>query len=103
MELLTVELFTKLIIVAGALAVAWMALQPRYVFLVRVEQGRPRLARGRVTPQFLHLVGETCASFDVARGWVGGSPRGKQIALHFSRGIPPQCRQRLRNLWAIHR
>jgi hypothetical protein len=97
------DFITKVVIVSAALGVAWIAVQPRYVFMVRVVKGRPQLAKGKVTPQFLQLVGETCEAFGIASGWVGGSRRGRQIALHFSRGIPPQCRQRLRNLWAIHR
>jgi hypothetical protein len=87
-------------IVAGAL---WWALQPRYAFVVHLDGGVPRVTKGRVTAAFLKEVGLACGEAGVARGWVGGVQRGRRLALRFSRSIPPQCRQRLRNVWALHR
>jgi hypothetical protein len=96
------DLGSKLLVL-GLVAVAiWLAWRGQYVFVVRIERGVPRLSRGRVTPAFLQRLGEVCAEAGIERGWVGGARRGKQIALHFSRSIPPGIRQRLRNQWPLH-
>jgi hypothetical protein len=96
------ELLGKLVFIGLAVGVLWFICQPRFVFVVRIESGKPRLSRGKVTAGFLHQVSEMCDSAGVARGWVGGVLRGKRIALLFSRSIPPPCRQQLRNQWLLH-
>jgi Protein of unknown function (DUF3634) len=96
------ELLAKLVFIGLAVGVLWLVCQPRYVFVVRIESGKPRVSRGKVTAGFLHQVGEICGSAGVACGWMGGVLRGKRIALLFSRSIPPSCRQRLRNQWLLH-
>ena len=96
-----VDLAVKLIVVALVIGGIWWALQPRYVFVIRIKDGGARLARGKVTSTFLEQVGHACAESGVSRGWVGGVWRGKRLALAFSRNIPPGCQQRLRNLWAL--
>jgi hypothetical protein len=93
------DLFTRLVILGLMVAVAWIALQRRYAFVVRLQAGVPRLARGKVTAAFLHEIGRVCREAGVSDGWVGGVRRGRRVALRFSRHIPPPCRQRLRNLW----
>jgi hypothetical protein len=96
-----VELAGKLVLVALAVATVWWIIQPRYIFIVRIAQGVPRATKGKVTAAFLHQIDQACSEYKVSRGWVGGVPRGRQIALAFSRGMPPPCRQRIRNLWAM--
>jgi hypothetical protein len=97
-----VDLVGKLVLVALAVGAVWWMLQPRYVFVVRIAGGVPRATSGKVTAAFLEEIGEACAEYKVSRGWIGGVPRGRQVTLTFSRGMPPSCRQRLRNLWAMH-
>lgn len=92
--------FTLLVaVVAGGLL--WFAFQPRYVFVVRIDKGVPRVAKGKVTMAFVHEVEQVCAEAQLATGWLGGVRRGHGIALAFSRSIPRACQQRLRNLWPI--
>jgi hypothetical protein len=91
------DLFTNLLVLGFIAAALWWACQPRYVFLVRLVGGEPRVARGKVTAAFLQMVREVCAPAGVRHGWVGGVTRGRRIALHFSRSIPRSCQQRLRN------
>jgi hypothetical protein len=95
------ELFGKLLVLALAAGLFWLAVQHRYVFVVRLEGGAARLARGKATPAFLRQVAQSCGEFGVTHGWVGGVRRGRRTALAFSASIPPACRQRLRNLWAL--
>jgi uncharacterized protein DUF3634 len=92
------------IAVLGFLAwAAWMILEARYVFLIRVESGQPRLRKGWVTAAFLAQVAEACATGGVERGWVGGVRAGRRTALQFSRSFPPGVRQQLRNEWQMDR
>lgn len=95
------ELIPKLVVIALVIGALWVALQPRYVFLVRLKDGVPRVSKGKVTPAFLQQLGQACAELGVSRGWVGGVQRGRRVALAFSRSIPPPCQQRLRNLWVV--
>ena|SRR5262245_59550644 len=79
----------------------WAVVQPRYVFKIHVEGGRPHVRKGKVTTAFLGLVAEVCRESGVARGWIGGVPHGRRIALRFSRHFPPGPQQRLRNEWQL--
>jgi hypothetical protein len=91
-----------LVLLAAGVAVAWYALQPRYHFLLRIDAGRVRLTRGKVTDAFLADVGEVCRDLGVTAGWVGGVRRGRRVVLAFSWRLTPAFRQRLRNLWTLH-
>jgi hypothetical protein len=88
-----------LVLVGGAF---FVALQPRYLFMVRIQDGMARLARGKVTKAFLDEIDHTTREQGVTRGWVGGVRRGRRVVLVFARTIPPAVQQRLRNLWILH-
>jgi Protein of unknown function (DUF3634) len=77
----------------------WHACQPRSIFVVRIENGRPRAVRGVVTRAFLGAVAESCQHHGVSRGAIMGRAHGRQIALEFKGEIPAACRQQLRNVW----
>jgi hypothetical protein len=96
------ELYGQLIMVGLVLGVLWLAFQPRYVFVVRIRNRLPRVAKGKVTPAFLQGVAEACGACGVRRGWVGGVGHGQRITLRFARGTPASFRQRVRNLWSLH-
>jgi hypothetical protein len=81
--------------------VLWHFLRPRAAFVVRIEDGKPRVERGTVTPAFLHEIDDTCRRNQVARGLVRGVLRDGRIVLEFSAEIPSSCQQQLRNLWSI--
>ncbi len=81
----------------------WLAMQARYVFVIRIGPGSARLDKGRAPAEFVHAVGEVCTEFHIQRGWVGGVWHGRRVRLKFSRHIPPPCQQRLRNLWTAQR
>lgn len=95
------DLVVNVVVLALVVGGLWLAIQPRYVFVVRIEGGTARVSKGKVTPAFLAEIGRACDEFGTARGWVGGVQRGKRVALAFSRNIPHPCRQRLRNLWIL--
>ncbi|HEV3145657.1 MAG TPA: DUF3634 family protein [Gemmataceae bacterium] len=81
--------------------VVWVLLQPRYVFEIRVREGKPVVRKGKVTAAFLAEVAAVCRECSVSAGWVGGVMQGKRVALRFSRQFPPGAQQRLRNEWAL--
>lgn len=97
---------SSLLIVLVVGLVGWglyAACRPRAEFVIRIEDGRPRAARGKVARGFLLDVGDACERHDVRRGTIAGIAQGRQIHLRFSGPIPPVCRQQLRNLWNITR
>lgn len=97
------EIGIQLVVVAVILAVVLVLLQnaltPRFQFMIHIKRGDARVTKGKVQPEFLDNVREICREFGISEGWVGGVKRGKSIALRFSRHFPPQCQQRLRNVW----
>lgn len=99
--LVAVDITTPTLAVLAFGALFWFLFQQRYLFVVRIRHGVPRLAKGKVTAAFLQELQSLCAESHVTHGWVGGVRHGKQVRLTFSRDIPGQCQQRLRNLWQL--
>lgn len=95
------DLLGKCVIIALVAAGILYALQPRYLFVIRIAGESVRVTRGKATPAFLNQTASACAEFKVLHGWIGGVKRGKRVSLVFSRSIPWQCQQRLRNLWCF--
>ncbi len=93
------DLVVKLIVVAIAAWVVWSLLQPRFVFLIRVEGGQATIRIGTVTRAFLDQVTTVCREAGIVKGWVGGVRHGGRVALRFSSAFQPGPRQRLRNDW----
>jgi hypothetical protein len=91
----------KVLIVGFAVWAFWTLLQPRYVFVVRIMQGRPSLRKGKLTRAFLGRLAEVCRENGVVSGWIGGVRQGRRISLRFSRQFSPGLQQRLRNEWAL--
>jgi hypothetical protein len=89
----------KVLVVGFVVWMVWSVLQPHYVFDIRIDRGRPRVRRGKVTAAFVGQVAEACQDGGVDRGWIGGVRLGQRVALRFSRHFPPGLQQRLRNEW----
>jgi hypothetical protein len=79
----------------------WSVARPRPAFVVQVVRGQAQVVRGIVTPAFVQEVREACARNQVSDGVVRGVTKNGRIALEFSDGMPPPCRQQLRNLWLM--
>ena len=95
------DLYVGLGLIALAIAVVYYSAQPSFVFLVRMEEGVPRVVRGKVTVAFQQRIREACGRNSVQSGWIGGVRRGKRIGLIFSRHFSPACQQQLRNEWVM--
>ena len=89
--------------ISGMILVTLALLWYEVRFLVHVAQPLPRVLKGKVTAAFLAEFAEVCKDTGIRRGWLGGIRKGKRTVLVFSWHFPPGTRQRLRNLWAIHR
>jgi len=99
-----VDQIFNLLIAAVVFGFIYWAIQPRYVFVIRIEDSVARAAKGKVAPAFVSEVSDACSQAGVRRGWVGGVvASGKRVKLAFSWSIPIGCRQQLRNLWAMQR
>jgi hypothetical protein len=95
------EWVLKALVIGFVAWLAWSVFQTKYVFEIRVAGGQPHVRKGKVTASFLGMVAEVCRESGVARGWIGGVPHGRRIALRFSRHFPPGPQQRLRNEWQL--
>jgi hypothetical protein len=95
------ELVYNLALVSLVGVAFYLALQPRYLFMVRIQNGLVRLAKGKLTRVSLEEIEQVCREGQIARGWIGGRKRGRRVVLAFSRTIPSSYQQRLRNLWTL--
>jgi hypothetical protein len=93
------QLIAVAVVVGVVGVILQVALMPRYVFLVQINGGQLAITKGKVHADFLDDIREVVAEYGLTSGWIGGVKRGKNVALRFSRNIPPACQQRLRNLW----
>jgi hypothetical protein len=96
------DLVFNLALVGLVIGAFYLALQPRYLFMVRIQSGLVRLARGKLTRSSLEEIEQVCREARITRGWIGGLRRGRRVVLAFSRTIPSPYQQRLRNLWTLH-
>jgi hypothetical protein len=95
--------FVVVLVALFVLAAWWWGPAASAQFVVRIDDGAARLVRGKVAAAMLRQVEEICREHGVRRGEVYGRLWGRRrVRLAFSRGIPPACRQRLRNVWPIH-
>jgi hypothetical protein len=102
-ETMTGELIVDSVVVLGSLLLMWglwRAVQPKPVFTIRVEDGKPHVVAGTVTPAFLERVGEVAAANGLSQVAVRGYTHGPLIRLRFSPGINAAARQQLLNWWA---
>ena len=93
----------QLVCLAVLVLVAWLLLKPDQAFVIRIENGIARTARGRVPAAFLWELNTTCEREHIREGVIRGVRFRYGILLRFSRNIPRDRRQGIRNLWAMHR
>jgi hypothetical protein len=69
------------------------------VFVVRLANGQVQLTKGRVPPRFLAELREFVGSEKLVSGVIRGQRQETYVRLVFSREIPPEIHQKLRNIW----
>jgi hypothetical protein len=88
--------------VAAAAVACWQVAVRRRVFVIRVRDRVPVVARGKVSQAFVIELKDVLQRHAVGRGSIYGMRRGGTVLLGFSSGIPKPARQALRNVWALH-
>ena len=91
----------KLTLVGLGIGAAWWIFHPRPVFVVRIRNGLARVSGGVVARAFLAAIDDECRRSGITSGTVKGILKGGRLSLAFSRNIPQECRQRLRNVWQL--
>jgi Protein of unknown function (DUF3634) len=95
--------------IAGVIAVLGLAVayavhvsrKPR-IWVVRIKGGVPVLVKGKIAQTVVAELAEVLQRHDVRRGAIFGVKRRGTVTLGFSRAIPANCRQALRNVWSMH-
>jgi hypothetical protein len=97
------EIAVQIVIFGAVIAVVGVILQaafmPRFQFMVQIKGDQLTITKGKVRAEFVDEAREVCREYGVTSGWIGGVKRGKSVALKFSRNMPANCQQRLRNIW----
>ncbi len=92
----------QLSVAAAAVFVVWLLLRPRFDFVVALTRDGPRMKKGKITAGQLAEIASVCGEFQITRGWIGVVRQKKSARLSFSRNLPPEFCQRVRNLWQLH-
>jgi hypothetical protein len=90
----------SLLVVAGiGLGIVWLLVRPHWSFIIFVERGRIDRVRGDAPRPFLLEVDDICRQFEIPRATIREMQALRANLLLFSRGIPSECRQRIRSSW----
>ena len=90
------------VVVVLAVLFSWRVTTHGRVFVIRVRNRAPFLTKGKVAQAFVAELADVLQRYGVRRGSIFGVRRRGTVTLGFSRGIPPACRQALRNVWSMH-
>ena len=94
--------YLPFVIGLALVVLAWQLPARNRVFVIHVRNGVPSTARGKVGQSFLADVADIVERQRIRRGSIFGLTRHGKINLGFSRTIPVNCRQSLRNIWSMH-
>jgi hypothetical protein len=79
-----------------------MFVRPHSSFVITVEGSRIDRVRGDAPRPFLMDVDDICRQFEIRRATIREIRVLRAALLHFSAGVPHECRQRIRNTWRMH-
>jgi hypothetical protein len=71
-------------------------------WVIRIKAGVPFLVKGKIPQAAVAELAEVLQRHGVRRGAIYGLNRRGTVTLGFSRTIPANCRQALRNVWSMH-
>jgi hypothetical protein len=72
------------------------------VWVIRIKAGVPFLVKGKIAQTVVAELAEVLQRHGVRRGAIYGLKRRGTVTLGFSRTIPANSRQALRNVWSMH-
>lgn len=97
------EYVAAAVVIALMAAIAWWQVTARSrVFVIRVRDRVPSVAKGKVSQAFVMELKDVLQRHAVGHGLIYGVRRGGTVLLGFSSSIPTAARQALRNVWALH-
>jgi hypothetical protein len=94
-------LIAAVVVVLAVLYAARVSGKAR-VWVIRIRAGVPFLVKGKISRTAVAELAEVLQRHGVRRGAIYGLNRRGAVTLGFSRGIPANCRQALRNVWSMH-
>ena len=72
------------------------------VFVIDLHNSRAELVKGNAPAGFASELTELVANAGIARGTIRGRRHQGHVRLLFSKDIPEETHQRIRNLWGIY-
>lgn len=97
------EYVAAAVVISLMAAIAWWQMIARQrVFVIRVRDRTPFVAKGKVSQAFVMELKDVLQRHAVGSGLIYGVRRRGMVLLGFSLGIPTAARQALRNVWALH-
>lgn len=72
------------------------------LFVIRLDDGQPKILKGRVSGAFLSDLADLAAESDLCDGSVRGKTADGYIRLVISKEISANLQQRIRNIWQFH-
>jgi len=97
------QVLAWLVLAGIAGVVIWAVWRGRADFVIRICDGQPRTAQGKVAGAFLRDLEEICRRQGIVQGSIRGVRTGRTVSLEFSRTIPEPSRQQIRNVWNFSR
>jgi hypothetical protein len=92
------DITLKLLAIAVVMYLIWLVMTPKPAFAIRITSDGIR-TQGKVPAAFLADVRAICADARLYHGTIKGIGTGKRTSLVISRDVPPNLRQRFRNVW----
>jgi hypothetical protein len=89
-------------IVLAFVLFSWQMTARTRAWVIRLRNGVPFLVKGKIAATVVAELAEVLQRHGVRRGALYGVKRRGMIVLGFSRAIPQNCRQALRNVWSMH-
>jgi hypothetical protein len=93
--------YVRLALVGAGVILRILCIAPRPAFVVALKDGKASVRQGKAPPRFLRSCEEIAAGCAVREGTIRGLPRGRGIALAFSREVPEAAHPRFRNAWSL--
>ena len=96
------EAVVRFVIGVIVIVVFVIILMPKPAFVIVIENGRPKVERGKVSKAFVEDCRKLCAEAGIGNGIIKGKRKSGRITLWFSRHIPKVNHQQFRNAWNIY-
>ena len=94
-------LFRYLVVIVVIAVLLWLLL-PKPAFVIEIREGEIKVKKGKVPAGFVEDLEKITLSERLPDSKIRGVTRHGAVSLKFSRRVPQQHHQRLRNIWSFH-